>query len=170
MRAAPALQSFLWHSSGLTSTHPCLSCAGNLRAGCSTTSGVSPEQSRGSESPPLTCWQLAFWALCWVMCSFVSTTTCKSFSTGQLLMTSSPSLTSCLGLLWVRCTTSRLDLLNFMRFSWPTSQALPRFLWMTSLPFVVSPALLNFVPANLLKEHLISLSVSLKGTLKSGRC
>ncbi|KAJ7401305.1 hypothetical protein BTVI_97185 [Pitangus sulphuratus] len=41
--------------SGLARTSWCPSCAGDRRAGCSTPGGVSPEQSRGAESPPLIC-------------------------------------------------------------------------------------------------------------------
>lgn len=35
-------------------------CAEDPRAGCSSPGGVSQEQSRGGESPPLTCWLLLF--------------------------------------------------------------------------------------------------------------
>ena len=54
------------HSRGTPSlwpapTAPCLSCAGGSRAGCRTPGGVSREQSRGAESPPLTCWPRCFW-------------------------------------------------------------------------------------------------------------
>ena len=38
----------------------CSSYIGGPRAGCSTPGGVSPEQSRGAESPPLTCWSRLF--------------------------------------------------------------------------------------------------------------
>jgi len=41
-------------------TGPCFSRAEAYRAGCSTPGGVSPEQSRGADSPPLTCWPLFF--------------------------------------------------------------------------------------------------------------
>ena len=41
--------------------HPCLSCARGSRAGCRTSGGVSPEQSRGAESPPSPCWPRCFW-------------------------------------------------------------------------------------------------------------
>ena len=57
----PALWSVLWPSSGPTPTAPCLSCAEGSRAGCLTPGEVTPEQSRGAESPLLTCWSCFFW-------------------------------------------------------------------------------------------------------------
>ena len=45
----------------ITLTDPCLSCAEGSRAGCSSLGGVSPECSRGAESPPLFCWPCFFW-------------------------------------------------------------------------------------------------------------
>jgi len=43
-------------------TAPCLSCAESSRAGCRTPGGVSSWQSRGAESPPMTCWPHFFGA------------------------------------------------------------------------------------------------------------
>jgi len=42
-------------------TGPCLSSAEVSRAGCRTPSDVSPEQNRGSESLPSTCWPCCSW-------------------------------------------------------------------------------------------------------------
>jgi len=47
---------FLWPSSGSAVTSPCPSCTGDPRAGRRTPGGVSLQQSRGAESPPLPCW------------------------------------------------------------------------------------------------------------------
>jgi len=49
-------QIVLVSSSGPAPTGPGLSCAEGSRAICRTPSGVSPEWSRGIESPPSTCW------------------------------------------------------------------------------------------------------------------
>ena len=48
-------------SSGRTPTHSCPSYAGGSRAGRSTPSGVSPEQSKGAETPPSTYWSRFSW-------------------------------------------------------------------------------------------------------------
>jgi len=76
-------------SSGLAPTGPC-PYDGGLRAECSAPGEVSPEWSRGAESPPLTLTAMllgmqprvwfAFWAAsthCWVTLSFSSTSTSK---------------------------------------------------------------------------------------------
>ena len=55
-RSIPSLSSFLWSSSGATTRVPCLSCAESSRAGRTTPGEISWEQSRGAESPRLTCW------------------------------------------------------------------------------------------------------------------
>jgi len=116
--------------SGPSPTGPCPFCAGGSRAGHHTPGGVSPELSRGAESPHLdllaklllmqhSIW-LAFWAVsthCWVMFSFSSTNTCKSFSSELLSLHSLPSLYSCRGLPQPRCRTLHLALLNFVRFT-----------------------------------------------------
>jgi len=60
-RGSPALGLFFWPSSGPAPTVPCVFCAEGSRAGHRTPGGVSPEQSRGTESPPSTCWPLCFW-------------------------------------------------------------------------------------------------------------
>lgn len=43
------------------------------------------------------------WAHCWVMFSWLLTSTLRSFFAGQLSSHSSPSLCHCLGLLWFKC-------------------------------------------------------------------
>ena len=70
---------------------------------------VSPEQSRGAESTPSTCWS-CFWAVranCWLMSSFLSTSTPKSFLASLLLIPSAPHLYWYWG-----CRTLHLALLN----------------------------------------------------------
>jgi len=47
--------------SGPAPIRPCLSCAEGSRVVCRTAGGVSSEQSRGAESPPLTSWPRFFW-------------------------------------------------------------------------------------------------------------
>ena len=64
--------------------------------------------------------QLAFWAAvthCWLMTSFSSTGTPKSFSSGLLPTCSPPSLCLCLELPRAGYGASHLALLNFLRFS-----------------------------------------------------
>lgn len=46
------------------------------------------------------------WAHCWVMFSWLLTSTLRSFFAGQLSSHSSPSLCHCLGLLWSKCKPS----------------------------------------------------------------
>ena len=58
---ATALGSSLWPSSGSGPTGSRLSCAQGSRVGCRTPGGVLPEQNRGAESPPSTCWPHFFW-------------------------------------------------------------------------------------------------------------
>ncbi|XP_065717538.1 CMP-N-acetylneuraminate-poly-alpha-2,8-sialyltransferase isoform X1 [Patagioenas fasciata] len=59
-QSCSVLSSFSWPSSGPSPTDPCISCAEGSRAGCRTPGGVSPEQNRGPESPPSTCWPYSF--------------------------------------------------------------------------------------------------------------
>ena len=83
---------------------------------------------------------LAFWAAgthCCLMCSFLSTRTPKSFSTGLLSRSSSPSLSTQLGLPRTKCNTLHLSLFNLIQSSWAHFSSLPRSLWMASLPSVV---------------------------------
>jgi len=77
--------------------------------------------------------QLAFWAAstrCWLKLSLSSTDSPKSFSSRLLSSHSLPSLYLCLGLLWPRCRTLHLALLNFMRNLW-------EWLQHKSLPFLI---------------------------------
>ena len=61
-----------------------------------------------------------------------------------------------------------LALLNFIRFTWAHFLSLSRSLWMASHPSGMSNALLSFVSsANLLRVHLIPLSMSLMKILNS---
>ncbi|KAK4826465.1 hypothetical protein QYF61_009192, partial [Mycteria americana] len=115
--------------------------------------------------------QLAFWAVsahCRLMSSFSSISTPKSFSAGVLSITSSPSLDRNQELPQPRCRTLHLALLNLLRFTQAHFSSLPRSLWMTSHPSGMSTAPLSLVSsANLLKVHLISLSMSLMKILNS---
>ncbi|KAK4811059.1 hypothetical protein QYF61_016345, partial [Mycteria americana] len=105
--------------------------------------GRTPYWSRGRAI------RLAFWAAsahCWLMSSFSSTNTLKSFSAGLLSIHSSPSLYPCLGL-----PRPRLALLNFRRFPWAHLSSLSR----------VSTRPLSLVSStNLLRVHSIPLSMS----------
>ena len=56
-------------------------------------------------------------AHCWLMSSFLSTRTPKSFSARLLSRTSSPSFYKYLGLPQPKCSTLHLALLNLIRFS-----------------------------------------------------
>ena len=90
--------------------------------------------------------QLAFWDAkthCWLIFSFLSTNTPKSFSTELLSIYSLPILYSCLGLPWPRCRTLHLALC--MRFAWAHLSSLSRSLWMASLPSNISTALRNSI-------------------------
>ena len=115
---------------------------------------------------------LSFWdarAHCWLMLSFSSTRTPKSFSAG-LLLRSFPSLYSYLGLPWSKCKTLHFALLNLIRFRWANFLNLSRFLWMASLPSAVSTAPLSLVSsANLLRVHSIPSPMPLIKMLKSIR-
>ena len=75
---------------------------------------------------PLPCWSrilLAFWATsahCWVMLSFSSTRTPKSFSTGLHSWSSSPSLyTSCTNLLRVHSISLSTLLIKMLKHTGP---------------------------------------------------
>ena len=107
-RGVPAFWSLLLPSSGSALTTPRLSCAECSGAGHRTPGEVSPEQNRGAESPPSTCWPCLFDAAqdtfgllgsahCQVMLSFSSTNNPKSFSSGLLSIHVLPSLYLCLG-------------------------------------------------------------------------
>lgn len=91
---------------------------------------------------------LAFWAssVCrWLMSSFLSTMTTKSFSIRLLPMSSSPSLDTHLGLLQLKYNSLHLTLLDIMKSSWAHCSGLSRYLWMASLLSVISAALLGLV-------------------------
>ena len=122
---ALALGSFLSPSSGLTPTGPCPSCAEGSTAGCRNPGEVSPEQRGRIPSlhllailllmQPRT--HLAFWAAsahCQLMSSFLSISTPKPFSSGLLLISSSPSQYWFQGLPQPKCRTLHLALLNLM--------------------------------------------------------
>lgn len=107
--------------------------------------------------------QLVFWAAstyCWLMFSFSSTITPKSFSTGLFPVRYSPSMNSYLGLYWSKCCTMHLDL-NTLASCGPTCQAYPgTFGWHSFLLSLASPA-------NTLNVHSILLSQSLIKILNS---
>ena len=103
---------------------------------------------------------------CWLMCSLLSTRTPKSFSAGLLSMNSSPSLYTYLGLPQQKCNT--LHMLDLSRFPWTDFSSLSRSLWMASFPIILLNAPLSLVlSVNLLRVHLILLSMSLAKMLKS---
>ena len=116
---------------------------------------------------PLPCWSrilLAFWATsahCWVMLSFSSTRTPKSFSTGLHSWSSSPSLYT-----YLDCSNP-----SATACTWPRCTSLgshgSRSIWMAFLPSVISTAPLSLVSCtNLLRVHSISLSTLLIKMLK----
>lgn len=95
------------------------------------------------------------------------TGTPKSFSIGLLLMSSSLSLYSHLGLPQPKSNTSHVALLNLIRFSYVHFFSLFRFLW-TSPSSIVSTAALSLLSlANLLRVCSTPLSTSLIRMLKS---
>jgi len=53
--------SFLWSFSGCAPTGLCPSCTDDSTSQHSTPGELSPAQSRGGRSPPLTCWSHIFW-------------------------------------------------------------------------------------------------------------
>jgi len=111
---------------------------------------------------------LGLQAHCWLMCSFSSIRTSKSFSAGQLSVSSSPSLYSFLRLPQAKCNTLHLVSLNFIRYSCAHFSTVSRSHWMTSLLSVVWTAPLSLVQsANLLRVHSIPLLMSLIKTLKN---
>jgi len=132
-------------SSGPAPTGPCLSCAEGSGAGRRTPRGISPEQRGRIPSLHVQAtllgmqpriW-LAFWSAstcCWVMLSFSSTSTLKSFSSELLSINSLPSLYLCLGLPWPMCRTLHVAQLNFLMFAWAHVSGLSRSLWMPTLP------------------------------------
>jgi len=105
---------------------------------------------------------------CCLFSSFSSSRTHRSSCTMRLLSVSSPGPYICLGLPWPRCNSLYFALSYLIRFLLAHFSNLSRSLWMTSLPSVVSTALLTLVSsANLLRLHLIPHSVSLIKRLKS---
>ena len=81
---------------------------------------------------------------------------------------SSLSLYKYQGLLLPKCNALHLALLNLIRFIWAHFSSLSRSLWMTFLPSSVSTAVLSSVSsANLLRVHVIPLSMTLIKMLKS---
>lgn len=84
---------------------------------------------------------LALQAACtqwWFVSSSSSTRTSKSFVTGLLSVSSSPSLYVCLGLPQPYCSTLRLALLNLIRFTQFHFVHLSRSFWMATLPSLLS--------------------------------
>jgi len=168
-------------SSGPTPTGPCLSCAEGSRAGRRTPGGLSPEQSRGAESPHLTCWTHCFgcspgygWSS-GLRVHIVGS--CPAFHPPVL---PSPSRQGCSQSLHPPacidtggCPNSgagplHLTLLNLMRFTWAHFSRLSRSLWMASHLSGVSTAPLSLVSsADLLRVHSVPLSRSLMKTLSS---
>ncbi|KAK4829008.1 hypothetical protein QYF61_001764 [Mycteria americana] len=71
---------------------------------------------------------LATWAHCWLILSRLSTNTPRSFSAGQLSSHSSPSLQRCMGLLWPKCRTLHLALLNLTQLASAHQSSLSRSL------------------------------------------
>ena len=92
----------------------------------------------------------------WLMSSFSSVRTAKSFSVELFSMSSSPSLYFYLGLPCSRCNTLHLALLNLIKFSRSHFLSVSMSLLMISLPSIASTASLSLVsPANLLRVHSI---------------
>jgi len=88
------------------------------------------------------------------MSTFSSTKIHKSFSAGLLLVSSSPSLYTYLGLPWPKCDTLHLALLNLIKVH--AGPILRLGFWMAFLAFVISSVPLNLVLlANLLRMLLI---------------
>ena len=56
-----SLGSFLWPSSGYTTTEPHFFTTEDYTSGCSTPCDISPAQSKGARSPSSTCWPQFFW-------------------------------------------------------------------------------------------------------------
>ena len=108
--------------------------------------------------------RLAFWTVsthCWLMSSFSSTGTHKSFLAELLSITLAPSLYWYLGLPWPMCRTLHLILLNLMRFTQAHFLSLSKSLWMVFQPSSLLTAPLSLMSsANLLKVHSIPLSMS----------
>ena len=111
---------------------------------------------------------LAFWAVsthCWVMMSFSSTSTPKSFSSRLLSIHSPLSLHLCLGLPWPMCRTLHLASWDSHR---PTSQGCPCPSGCHPFPLQHVDRTTNLVlSANLLRVHSIPLSTSLTKMLNS---
>lgn len=96
----------LGSTSGLASSGPCISCAEGSSIRHSTVDGISPEESRAEQRrriislnllPTLLVMQprSTFWASgapCWLIFSFLSTSTPKNFCAGLLSISSSSSL------------------------------------------------------------------------------
>jgi len=101
-RGVSPLGSFSWPSSGYAPTGLCLSCTEDSTSRCTTPCEVSPVQSRGAGSPPLTCWPWFFW---WIQFAFWAVRACCYL----MPSTSNPSLfqESCaqhtLGVAWNPC-------------------------------------------------------------------
>jgi len=108
---------------------------------------------------------LEFWSTStdyWLMYSFSSTRSLKSFSGELISISFSASLYVCLGLPWPKCSTLHLALFNLVIFMWAHFSSLYRSLWMACLPSTVFTAQLSLVsPANLLRVQSIPLSMSL---------
>jgi len=162
-------------SSGPAPTGPCLCCAEGSRAGCSTPSEVSPEQSRGAESPPSTCQRASLHAVQDISGLLVCERTLLAHvqlfihQYPQVLLGRAPlnpfipqPLLIGSGVALIQVQDLALGLVEphevhtgpLFHFS-----SLSRSLWMTSHPSGVSTAPLSLVSsANLLKVHSISLS------------
>jgi len=111
---------------------------------------------------------LATWAHCWLMLSRLSTNTPRSFSTGQLSSHSSPGLQHCMGLLWPKCRTWHLALLNLIQLTLAHRSSLSRSLCRAFLPpsrSTLPPSLVS--SASLLREHSVPSSRSLIKTLNN---
>jgi len=135
-------------SSGPSPPAPGLSCAEGSRAGHRTPGGVSPEQSRGAESPPSPCAHAAGDAAQ----GMVGLVGCQQSLQGHvdLLISQHPQvllhraapnpfsaqLVFVLGIV----LTLHLALLNVMRFAQAHLSNLSGQLWMASLPSSVSTA------------------------------
>ena len=184
-RVGPSLWSFLWPSSGPTLTNPCLSCTWDPRAGHWTPGGVSQEQSRGAESPPLDMlailpfMQPGRWfdfCIASAHCQHTSSFSPTSIYPQVLLHRATLNLVILQSVLMLviptpMCRTLHLALLNFLRFTWAHSSSLSRSLWMASLPSSKSIASLSLVSfANLLRMHSIPVSMSLIKILNSIGC
>ena len=175
-KGIPSLESFLWPSSRHIPTRPCLSCTEDSTRstpGCSTPSEVLPARI-GVGLPLLTCWPCFFWcipeysSLSWLWGHLAGS--CPAgipqysqdhFSRAVL----NPFIPQLILMTWVAfCQVQDFTL----RFVEPYEFHLSGSLWMASCPLGMSTASHRLVwSANLLRMHLIPLSMSLMKMINS---